>query len=161
MILLEFLKPCLLSKNLSSFCDIEYGTKLSRFDVTKKICNYIKKNNLQNPIDQGEILPDNKLAKAISYVKDKDAIFNYLGLQNLLLSHIEPYGNEFKKNLLLLYIKTGHEIKFRFVLFDITRRIHRKDYRIVMNDLKYTPLFGEGYYIAKLSFYRREKMGCL
>ncbi|MBL8015248.1 MAG: hypothetical protein JNK26_03620 [Candidatus Doudnabacteria bacterium] len=38
---------------------------LSRPQATKKLWDYIKANNLQNPANKKEVLPDEKLAKVL------------------------------------------------------------------------------------------------
>ena len=53
-----FLKPCQLAPSLSKFlsCDI-----LPRTEVIKKLWEYIRENDLQNPKDRREIICDAKL----------------------------------------------------------------------------------------------------
>lgn len=48
--------------------------KITRGDVVKKVWDYIKANNLQNPANKREILADAKL-KAVFSGKDKVSMF--------------------------------------------------------------------------------------
>ena len=50
------------------------STPLSRGEMTKKLWEYIKKNNLQNPANKREILADAKL-KPVFDGKDKVSMF--------------------------------------------------------------------------------------
>jgi DNA topoisomerase-1 len=70
-----------LSKELS---DIVGETELSRPQVTKKLWEYIKANNLQDPKDKRSILPDDKLAKVFG---SKEPV-NMFKMSGLLSNHI-------------------------------------------------------------------------
>ncbi|GFP79380.1 protein tri1 [Phtheirospermum japonicum] len=59
------------------------SAEASRTDAVKKIWEYIKSNNLQNPANKKEIYCDNKL-KAIFDGKDK---VNFQGVAKLLVNH--------------------------------------------------------------------------
>ncbi len=91
-----FLTTCLLSESLSSFCNIKYGTKLSRVDVTKKILFYIRDNKLQNPRDRREILPNDELIIVLCYNEETDGKLTYYSLQKLIQPHFGPNGSKFK-----------------------------------------------------------------
>jgi len=56
----------------------------SRIDVTKYICNYIKSNNLQNPTDKREILPNLELQKLFRIDCSK---IKYYNIQTFLKIH--------------------------------------------------------------------------
>lgn len=56
-----FAKPTSLSPELCAFLGLAEDTKVARTDVTKKVTEYIKEHNLQNPDNKREILPDAKL----------------------------------------------------------------------------------------------------
>ena len=67
----SFMKPMQPDDQLSAVV----GSKpMPRTEVTKKIWDYIKKNNLQNPANKREILADAKL-KPIFGGKDKVSMF--------------------------------------------------------------------------------------
>lgn len=51
-----------LSKELS---DVVGANEMSRMEVTKKLWDYIKSNDLQDPKNKRTIVPDDKLAKVI------------------------------------------------------------------------------------------------
>jgi chromatin remodeling complex protein RSC6 len=62
-----FLKPVNISAELAEFTGWEHDIQVSRVQVTKHLCEYIKKHDLQNPEDRRRILPDKKLAALLSY----------------------------------------------------------------------------------------------
>ena len=62
-----FQKPTRISKELAKFTNWSSNDLHSRVEVTKFICDYIKTNNLQNPTDRRQIIPDGKLQKLLGY----------------------------------------------------------------------------------------------
>jgi len=56
---------------------------VSRVDVTKAICNYVKEKNLQNPADRRQFTPDEKLATLLG-VKE---VITYYTLQKHIQKH--------------------------------------------------------------------------
>jgi len=56
-----FMKPVPISGEMSKFTGWNSDELKSRVDVTKYICGYIRENNLQNPDDRRQIVPDKKL----------------------------------------------------------------------------------------------------
>ena len=75
--------------NLSSELQAVVGeSKLSRPQVTKKVWEYIKNNNLQNPDDKRNILADDKLRPVFG--KDEVTMFE---MTKLISNHLEdPEG---------------------------------------------------------------------
>lgn len=71
-----------LSKELS---DVVEETHLSRPEVTKKVWDYIKKHNLQDPKNKRLIVPDTKLAKVFGSKKPIDM----LKLAGILSPHLK------------------------------------------------------------------------
>jgi len=61
--------------------------EVSRVDVTKFICEYIKSNNLQNPEDRRKIIPDTKLSKLLNLKKEDTDDFRYYNIQTHLSAH--------------------------------------------------------------------------
>ncbi len=87
-----FRKPVQISNELTKFTGWEQGVMRSRVDVTKFICDYIKKNNLQNPEDRRQIRveEDANLKKLLKYDgKDKQPL-TYYTLQTYLKHHFLP-----------------------------------------------------------------------
>ena len=75
-----------ISNDLSTFIFNE--GLFSRVDVTKHICNYIKKNNLQNPKDRRQIFPDKKLSLLLNYdSKTAEHPLTYFRIQALMKRH--------------------------------------------------------------------------
>ncbi len=70
-----------LSKDLAAICG---ETELSRPEVIKKMWEYIKANDLQNPDNKRQIVPDAKLAKVIG----KDPI-DMMKLSGLIGPHLQ------------------------------------------------------------------------
>ncbi len=89
-----FMKPVAVSTALAKFTGWDASQVRSRVDVTKYICQYVKDNNLQDPNDRRNIIPDSKLAKLLDYdaKKEKDAEGNsipltYYYMQRKLKAH--------------------------------------------------------------------------
>jgi chromatin remodeling complex protein RSC6 len=94
-----FLKPVQISKDLAEFTGWKQSQPRSRVDVTKFICEHIKKNELQNPDDKREILVDKdaRLKKLLNYDpktakpgKNGKTALTYYSLQSYLKSHFTP-----------------------------------------------------------------------
>ena len=85
-----FMKPVSISPEMVKFAGWSTDDLKSRVDVTKYICEYISKNNLQNPQDKRQILPDDKLSKLLSFDKStsKEPL-TYYGLQKLIQPHFD------------------------------------------------------------------------
>jgi upstream activation factor subunit UAF30 len=64
---------------------VEKGTSLSRTEVTRKINEYIKASNLQDPSDKRKIMPDEKLKTILNIVDGEQT--NYFNLQKQLKHH--------------------------------------------------------------------------
>lgn len=83
-----FLKPVKITKDLLKFAGWEKDSMHSRNEVTKFLCDYIRKNALQDEKDRRIILIDNdpKLAKLIKYNPDDfdGKPMNYCRLQKCL-----------------------------------------------------------------------------
>jgi len=61
-----FAKPTKISNVLCDFLDIPHGELIARTDVTKKVTQYIKKQNLQVPENKRRFIPDTKLGSILS-----------------------------------------------------------------------------------------------
>lgn len=81
-----FMKPVRVSTDMANFAGWDPSEMKSRVDVTKYICNYIKENDLQNPEDRREILPDDKLKKLLQRGKN-DPPLTYYRLQQCIQPH--------------------------------------------------------------------------
>jgi len=85
-----FAVPSKVSDELCSFMECDPGTLIARTQVTKKLTEYIKLHNLQNPEQKKQILPD-------------ETLYTLLGEEsrNVFLTHftIQKYMNHhfFKK----------------------------------------------------------------
>jgi hypothetical protein len=79
-----FAKPTDLTPALCTFLGIEEGTQLARTEVTKKITEYIKTHNLQNPANKKIIIPDTTLATLLNNNGEEVTYFN---LQKFLKVH--------------------------------------------------------------------------
>ena len=83
-----FLKPVKISSDMAKFTGWNPEELKSRVEVTKFLCNYIRENNLQNPTDKRQIIPDAKLSKLIKYDSKKESEpLRYYSLQKFLKPH--------------------------------------------------------------------------
>lgn len=80
-----FAKPTVLSPELCDFLKIEESTLVARTEVTKKITEYIKEHNLQNPANKREILLDGPLKTLLN--PPSDAVVTFFTLQTYLKVH--------------------------------------------------------------------------
>ncbi len=80
-----FLKPVQLSTELTKFTGWEPSELRSRVDVTKFICQYIRENDLQDPVDRRKIRADKKLQDLLGYNPKKTSEpLRYYSLQTYL-----------------------------------------------------------------------------
>lgn len=82
-----FLKPVAVSDEMRKFAGWEKDELHSRVDVTKFICQHIKKNNLQKPEDRRQIIPDNTLKKLLNIKKDNKEPIPYYQIQQHIKHH--------------------------------------------------------------------------
>ena len=82
-----FLKPVAVSDEMRKFAGWEKDELHSRVDVTKFICQHIKKNNLQKPEDRRQILPDSTLKKLLNIKKDNKDPIPYYEIQKHIKHH--------------------------------------------------------------------------
>ena len=60
-----FMKNVKISVEMAKFCNFKPDQLVSRVDVTKSICNYVKEKDLQNKADRRQFTPDDKLGKLL------------------------------------------------------------------------------------------------
>jgi upstream activation factor subunit UAF30 len=82
-----FMKAVKISKEMAKFTNWNHEELYTRVAVTKELCQYIKENDLQNPEDRRQILPDEKLAKLLAYDGKKDKPLTYYYLQQKIQPH--------------------------------------------------------------------------
>ena len=82
-----FEKPTGISDELAKFVGVDVGTELARTAVSKKIHEYVKAHDLQNPENRRIINPDAKLKKLLN-VKPTDEV-SYFNLQKFLKVHFK------------------------------------------------------------------------
>ena len=80
-----FAKPTPLSGELCKFLGVDESTLIARTDVTRKITEYIKANNLQNPENKREIVLDAPLRKLLN--PPADVTVTFFTLQTYLKNH--------------------------------------------------------------------------
>ena len=80
-----FSKPGPISDELRTFLKLGKDELIARTEVTKKITNYCKDNNLQNLDDKRIILPDKSLQKLLR-IKKSDQL-TYFNLQKYMKVH--------------------------------------------------------------------------
>lgn len=80
-----FAKPTYLSPGLCEFLNLPEATELARTEVTKRVLQYVKDKNLQNPEVKREIMMDAKLNKLLAPVEGESV--TYFNIQRLLKVH--------------------------------------------------------------------------
>lgn len=78
-----FMKSVKISHEMAKFCGFKLDQLVSRVDVTKSICNYVKENNLQNKEDRRQFTPDAKLSALL----DVKEVLTYYTLQKHIQKH--------------------------------------------------------------------------
>lgn len=78
-----FMKPVKISKEMQKFTGIKDEQLVSRVDVTKAICSYVKEHNLQNTDDRRQFTPDEKLSKLLGTTQP----LTYYNLQKHIQQH--------------------------------------------------------------------------
>lgn len=78
-----FMKPVNVSKEMRAFANLKEDQLVSRVDVTKAICKYVKEKNLQVETDRRQFTPDAQLAKLLN----TDKPITYYALQQHIQSH--------------------------------------------------------------------------
>lgn len=78
-----FMKPVKITSEMAKFCGFTVDQLVSRVDVTKAICNYVKEKNLQNQTDRRQFTPDAKLAALLSVTET----ITYYTLQKYIQKH--------------------------------------------------------------------------
>jgi hypothetical protein len=80
-----FVKPTLISDELAMFLGESAGTKMCRFEVSKKMNTYINDNGLKDSENGRKINPDEKLRNLLS-LKEEDEL-TYFNLQKYMKPH--------------------------------------------------------------------------
>ena len=81
--------PESISTEVADFLGVPADTKLSRIQVTSKIFDYVKANNLQNPASRKEIIPDAKLGALLA---NGDKTVFFFNIQTFLKRHFPSSG---------------------------------------------------------------------
>ncbi len=82
-----FQKPVTISKEMAKFAGWNATDLKSRVEVTKRICDYVKENKLQDPEDRRKINADKKLSDLLGYDSGKDEPLTYYRLQTHIKKH--------------------------------------------------------------------------
>jgi len=82
-----FMKPIKVSEPMRQFLGLEQDQLTRRLDITKKLCEYIKTNDLQNPSDRRNILPDTTLKELLN-IHNPDEQLTYYSIQQKLKDHV-------------------------------------------------------------------------
>jgi chromatin remodeling complex protein RSC6 len=78
-------KPTLVSEEMCKFMGKPAGSMVARTEVTKFITEYIKNNNLQNPAQKRNILPNDALRSLLKVPTNED--LTYFNLQKYMKVH--------------------------------------------------------------------------
>jgi len=82
------MKPVNISPELANFIKVDTKEPITRMAITKKICEYIKEKDLQNPKDRREILPDPALKSLFKLTETEKEPLTYYSMQKNIQSHI-------------------------------------------------------------------------
>lgn len=63
------------------------ATTASRVQVTRALCQYVRENDLQNPENKKEILPDALLTKLLKYDRESCGELTYCSIQSVVKGH--------------------------------------------------------------------------
>lgn len=83
-----FVKPTKISEELADFLKVTRGTLMARTDVTRKINEYIRENNLRDEANGRIIKPDKQLSHLLSYDEE---LAKSQGLQPLSYFNLQKY----------------------------------------------------------------------
>lgn len=83
-----FAIPSKVSNELCIFMGKEPGTLIARTEVTKKLTEYVTTNNLQNPENRRQIIPDNNLMQLLGE-EAKDVFLTHFTIQKYMNRHFE------------------------------------------------------------------------
>lgn len=89
-------KPSPISPELSKFLGLPLGELIPRTDVTSKIIAYVKENNLQDPKDKRNILPDDKLKELL---QPGDTVVSFFNIQTFMKNHFPSSITETTTNV--------------------------------------------------------------
>ena len=94
-----FMKPVPISAEMAGFTGWDETELKSRVDVTKYICNYIREQDLQNPADRRQIIPDKKLSSLLGVDKKslKTEPLTYYSLQRKIQPHFVTASKQASK----------------------------------------------------------------
>jgi chromatin remodeling complex protein RSC6 len=82
-----FMKPVGVSDPMRVFLELKPDEVTRRLDITKRLCEYIKVNDLQDPRDRRNIIPD-KVLRDLLNMTETDPHLTYYSIQQKLKDHI-------------------------------------------------------------------------
>ena len=82
-----FAVPKNISDELCSFLGKPSGSEVARTDITSKLVEYVKNNNLENPNDKRIIIPDEKLKKLFNSCENDE--ITYFNMQKFINHHFQ------------------------------------------------------------------------
>lgn len=93
--------PQTMSDELCKFLNYPVGAKLSRSEITRKFFAYIKENNLQNPTNKKNFIPDDKIKTLFKLSSNTE--LKLFALQKYIKSHLNVSENN--KKMIKIYDK--------------------------------------------------------
>lgn len=82
-----FMKPVGVSERMRAFLELKPEELTRRLDITKRLCEYIKVNDLQDPRDRRNIVPD-KVLRDLLNMTESEPHLTYYSIQQKLKDHI-------------------------------------------------------------------------
>jgi chromatin remodeling complex protein RSC6 len=81
------MKPVGVSEEMRVFLQMKPEELTRRLDITKRLCEYIKVNDLQHPGDRRNIVPDKRLRELFKMTESEPNL-TYYSIQQKLKDHI-------------------------------------------------------------------------
>lgn len=105
-----FQQPTCISEQLLKFLGVAKGTKLTRIQVSKKLNQWIKANNLQNPEDRRIIIPNEELKSLFNEEYDEtdpDLRLDFFTMQKYIKHHFKKKEDKQDENTEILPSKSA------------------------------------------------------
>ena len=80
-----FAKPRKISEQLCTFLNIPFGTEIAHTEVTKRLTEYIKQHDLQNPENRRELVLDDNLKNLL--MPEEGAKLTFFSIQKYIQQH--------------------------------------------------------------------------
>ena len=104
-------RPVPITPSLAKFAEWSENDLVSRVNITKYLCEYIKQNNLQSQSDKRHIVPDEKLKKLFRMTYEETKKLTYLNMQQYIARTCIKTEKPTKQNVRRKFTKYIHDIQ--------------------------------------------------